>query len=157
MSKLIIVCGLPGTGKTTHARELEAQQAVRLCPDEWMTTLDVDLYDQDARGQVENLQWELAQRLLTLGVDVVIEWGAWLRSERDVLRHRAHELGATVELHYLTAPIDVLFERVQHRNREDPPISREDLTEWSRIFQSPTAEEMDLFDVSITIDTTRPC
>jgi predicted kinase len=38
--KLIIVCGLPGSGKTTHAKQLEQElRAIRLCPDEWITAL----------------------------------------------------------------------------------------------------------------------
>jgi hypothetical protein len=36
-AKLIIVCGLPGSGKTTHAKHLQAgSRGIRLCPDEWM-------------------------------------------------------------------------------------------------------------------------
>lgn len=47
--RLIILCGLPGSGKTTTARALEdGLGAVRLCPDEWMATLGIDLYDEPA-------------------------------------------------------------------------------------------------------------
>jgi AAA domain len=39
-ARLIIVCGLPGSGKTTHARQLERRlRAVRFCPDESITFL----------------------------------------------------------------------------------------------------------------------
>lgn len=44
-SRLIILCGLPGSGKTTLAKLLEGKRrAVRLCPDEWMDALQIDLY-----------------------------------------------------------------------------------------------------------------
>ncbi|HXB53796.1 MAG TPA: AAA family ATPase, partial [Vicinamibacteria bacterium] len=56
--RLIIVCGLPGSGKTTHAKLLESSlRAVRLSPDEWMDALSLDLYDEDRRGKIEALQW----------------------------------------------------------------------------------------------------
>ena len=143
----MIVCGLPGSGKTTHAKQLEASRgAIRLCPDEWMTALDIDLYDEKRRAAIEALQWRLAQDLLRLGQSAVIESGTWTRAERDRLRAAAHALGASVELHYLDAPIDVLLERIQQRNRESPPIGRGDLEHWARLFERPTIEELALFD-----------
>ena len=76
--RLIIVCGLPGSGKTTRAKQLEQnRRAVRFCPDEWMDALEIDLRDSEARARIENLQWKLAQDLLALGHTVVIEWGTW--------------------------------------------------------------------------------
>jgi predicted kinase len=147
--RLIIVCGLPGSGKTTHAKLLEARLgAIRLSADEWMDALSLDLYDEPRRAQIEALQWKLAQELLTLGLTVIIEWGTWGRSERDTLRLRARALGAAVELHYLSAPVDVLLERIQRRGMEKPPIERDQLLRWVETFQVPTPEEIALFDKS---------
>lgn len=145
--RLIIVCGLPGSGKTTHATALAARiDAVRFCPDEWMHALSLGIYDEEKRAKIEALQWKLAQELLRLGLTVIIEWGTWARSERDALRLAARALGAAVELHYLSAPADVLFARIQQRGQEQPPIDRAALSRWMETFQAPTAEEMALFD-----------
>jgi len=148
--RLIIVCGLPGAGKTTLAKSLESQsRAVRLSPDEWMDALDINLWDERSRAKIEALQWTLAQQLLKLGLRVIIEWGTWGRSERDALRLGARALGAAVELHYLEVPADVLFERIQGREMEDPPIERHQLQQWYDTFQAPTPDEMSLFDPPI--------
>ncbi len=146
-SRLIIVCGLPGSGKTTHAKQLEQNlRAVRFCPDEWMNALEISLWDAEARERIEKLQWTLAQELLRLGQTVIIEWGTWARAERDALRNGARAIGAEVELHFLDASVDALFERIRGRNIESPPITMDDVVKWAAIFEHPTADEMALFD-----------
>src|SRR3981081_328861 len=98
-ARLVLLCGLPGSGKTTTARRVAAETGgVRFCPDDWMTALDIDLFDEATRAKTEAVQWQLAQDLLAWGLRVIIEWGLWSRSERDVLRVRARALGARVEL-----------------------------------------------------------
>ena len=151
--RLIIVCGLPGSGKTRLAKALENRlRAVRFSPDEWMGALSLNLYDEEMRGKIEALQWKFGQELLALDLTVIIEWGTWGRSERDSLRLGARALGAAVELHYLSAPTDVLFDRIQRRGLEKPAIERDVLSRWFEIFQAPTPEEMALFDEPLVAD-----
>jgi predicted kinase len=146
-SRLIVVCGLPGSGKTTLAKKIEKElSATRFCPDEWMHALSIDIYDEDRRGKIEALQWKLTQDLLRCGQTVIIEWGTWGKAERDDLRTGARSLGAAAELHYLSASPDVLFERIQRRGMESPPITQDMVLQWFETFQAPTPEEMALFD-----------
>jgi predicted kinase len=145
--RLIIVCGLPGAGKTTRAKQLERDlHAVRFCPDDWMEQLAIDVWDEVRRAKIEAFQWNLGQQLLTFGLTVIIEWGTWGRSERDALRLGARALGAAVELHYVSAPIEVLFDRIQRRGMEDPRITREQVQRWAELIEVPTPEEMALYD-----------
>ncbi len=49
-STVVIVCGLPGSGKTTHAQALAADMgAVRFSADEWMGALLMNLWDEEGR------------------------------------------------------------------------------------------------------------
>jgi predicted kinase len=145
--RLIIVSGLPGAGKTTRAVAL-AQRTGGVCfsPDDWMDILGLNLWDLDGRRGVEELQRRMAQQLIGLGGTAILEWGTWSRAERDMLREGARALGAAVELVFVDAPPEVLFERVSARGREDPPITLEQLREYSAAIERPTADELALYD-----------
>ena len=151
VARLILICGLPGSGKTTVAKRLAGEaRAVRLSPDEWKHALGIDYYDEDGRVRVEAQLWVLAQELLALGQSVVLEHGFWTREERDELRLAARALGATVELHYLEASVDELWRRLELRNEAGAPgvvpINRSDLERWAAQFEAPDEAELALFD-----------
>src|SRR2546430_4808519 len=110
--RLVLLCGLPASGKTMLARELaDAYGAVRLNPDEWESALEVDPFDEGFQARLEAEFWELTQRLLLLGTSVVLEWGFWARPERDEKREAARTLGVAVELRFLDAPYEELMRR----------------------------------------------
>ena len=116
-----------------------------------MEELGISLWDEAARARIEKLQWKFARDLLSLGHNVVIEWGTWARAERDALRAGARALGAAAELHFLDAPIDVLFERTSARKME-PPITLDPIKRWAEIFERPSPEELALFAPPSTVE-----
>jgi predicted kinase len=147
MPTLILICGLPGAGKTTLAKRLEVERrALRLTPDEWIAALGIDAFDEPRRAAVEALQWELAQRALTLGVDVVLDWGFWSRAERDDYRERAKQLGVRFEVRFLDVARAELWDRLSARNADPPPatfrIDLAQLDDYLRVFQPPTKDEL---------------
>ena len=156
---LHLICGLPGTGKTTLARQLEKEhRAIRFCPDEWITEIWTQEHalseGNSRRDNVEGLQWRVATRALSLGVDAVIEWGTWGRSERERLRDEARALGARVALYYLTADRSTLKERILKRNLAGDPHEfvlgesylEAHLDEWLCSMQEPSPEELATYD-----------
>lgn len=149
--RLIVVTGLPGSGKTTLATDLAASTPViRLCPDDWMMVSGIDLWDEVVRSQIERFQLTLALGLLRVGNNVIIEWGVWAREERDALNEAARSIGSPVELRYVSATIDELWQRIVRRDLEarwgSRSITRQELEEWSQIYEPPTDEEMGTYD-----------
>lgn len=145
---LYLTVGLPGTGKTTVARRIESERrALRLTKDEWMKALYGDANPERASDVIEGRLVDIALRALELGADVVLDFGLWGRDERTALRSAAAEVGANVVLAYCTCGPDEQWRRLARREREEPhstwPLTEEDLAGYARVFQEPTAEELD--------------
>jgi predicted kinase len=116
-TRLVLICGLPASGKSTLARQLAPEiPAIRLDKDAWATQLGADVWDEEFRVRLEHQLWALSQDLLAGGQSVILEWGHWARVERDEKRLAARALGVGVELHYLDAPLEELIERAERRN-----------------------------------------
>jgi len=150
-TRLILICGLPASGKTTLARELAPTiPAIRLNKDHWTAQLGHDVWDDEFRIRLEAQLWALTQELLAQGQSVILEWGHWARAERDEKRLGARALGVGVELHYTDAPLEVLVARAEQRNASGEwsasPITRAHFEQWATIFQAPDEEELRLFD-----------
>ena len=150
-TRLVLICGLPASGKTTLARDLARKiPAVRLNKDDWTAQLGHDVWDDEFRLRIEAQLWALTQELLAQGQSVILEWGHWGRAERDEKRLGARALGVKVELHYLDAPLEELIARAERRNTSGEwtasPITRAHLEHWATVIQVPDEEEYRLFD-----------
>jgi predicted kinase len=147
MPTLHLICGLPGSGKSTLAKQLERElAAVRLTPDEWMSRIGLDGYDERARAAIEAIQWDLTETLLAAGKDVILEAGFWSKDERQRLRQRAAALGANSKIHFLDVSRDELIRRLTVRNAALPDhsfaVNIADLEGWITLFEPPTHDEL---------------
>ena len=151
MATLHLMVGLPCSGKTTLARQLEIERsALRLTPDEWHLRLfgqDVMEPAHNARHDlIEALLWDLAARALVLGTNVILDFGFWSREEREDFRSRAKRLGASSEVHFLEVTKEELLRRSAARNMERTDgvfhIPVELMRSWLTLFQAPTPDEL---------------
>ena len=152
MATLHLMVGLPCSGKTTLAKQIEQEHsALRLNIDEWHVRLfgqDAQAPEHDARHSlIEAMLWNIASRALELGTNVILDFGFWAREEREDYRSRAKHLGASSEVHYLDVSADELLRRLEERNsrpsQESFLISKEAMKPWIAFFQKPTLDELE--------------
>jgi predicted kinase len=146
--RLYLVCGLPGAGKTTRSKRIQATAgAIRLCTDEWLEAVGISLVDYPPRFRLEPYLLGHAEQLLRAGVSVIVEFASWARAERDVIRQAATRAAASSELHFVDASLEELERRVRARGGPHATILAEDvLLKLGHRFERPTEEEARLYD-----------
>jgi predicted kinase len=145
---LFLTVGLPGCGKTTAARQFEAEYAaLRLTKDDWVKALYGPENPSSASDVIEGRLVAIALRVLTLGTDVALDFGLWSRDERSALRFAGDQAGASVVMWYAPITLDEQRSRHDMRLSTNPdstwPISDEELTTWAGSFDVPTPGELD--------------
>lgn len=146
--RLILMVGLPGTGKTTEARRLEVEeQALRLTKDEWIKALYGFENPSWCSDVIEGRLIQIGLRALELGINVVVDFGLWGRDERSALRQAASDRGATVQIRYFEVTAAEHRSRLDQRQAEEPHttwrMSDEELATWAATINIPTPGELD--------------
>jgi predicted kinase len=151
MATLHLMVGLPCSGKTTRAKILEKEyNAIILALDKWHIKLfgnDTMEKTHDIRHRIiEEIMLEIAERLLILGTNVILDFGFWGKEERMHLKNKAKELGVNFKIHFMDVPKEELHKRLFKRNNELPAgtfeIPKEKMDEYMELFQPPEREEL---------------
>jgi predicted kinase len=120
---MYLICGLPGSGKTTFASKLDVKLgAVRFSLDEWLSSLygqeNLQQHHKELEDRCKLLICKMARRMLGRGISVTLDFGFPTKTERDSYRQFAEKLGAQCQLCYLTANQAVLRRRVLASSQE---------------------------------------
>ena len=148
------MCGLPCSGKTTFARKLaQERSALYLGLDELLITL-YGQYPIDQVGHDEHVQrvircrrslWKIATHALSVGVEVILDDGFFLKENRQRYAMMCAEIHASSRLYYFDIPHALLFQRLEERNARLPtanfPITPQRLESFIHLFEIPTPDE----------------
>lgn len=149
MTRLIIVTGPTGVGKTTYSLSLsEDIGAVRFSIDPWMQNLfSEDMTSLDYDWMIERVNrcyvqiWQVSEQILKLGGNVVLDLGFTTKEQRGHFSALAMELDVDPEVHYLSAPKNIRKKRVEKRNIEkDPSVYSFEVTDFMFNFMEPKYE-----------------
>jgi len=158
--EVVLMCGVAGSGKTTHSKELETRGYVRLSVDEevWErfgrfgVDYDASLYEAHSAVARRSLDERLTS-LVAKGRDVVVDSSLWQRVRREECKRLVERAGGRWRLVYLEANEAVLRARLTERaERFDAnaafPITDELLTQFLSAFESPSDEGEEVVVVS---------
>lgn len=152
MSKVIMMCGVCGSGKTTYAKKKEQEGYIRLSIDEEMWKLygrkGIDYPEEQYEKLSEQVEAALQKKLLSLiqqGKDVVIDFSFWSKENRNFYKELIQKAGAETELVYMKASKELLQKRLYKRNQvlnANSPfvITDEILEHYYHAFQEPCGE-----------------
>jgi len=149
MSKLILICGSVGSGKTTYALSLSKEVgAVRFSIDPWMhtlyskdmTSLDFDWITERVNRCFEQI-WETTVQILALERSVILDLGFTSKAQREIVYERAKGINVAYELHYMEATKEIRKDRIEKRNQEkDPSVYSFEVTDMMFEFMEPRFE-----------------
>lgn len=143
---VVLVSGVAGSGKSTHARRLEDQGFVRLSFDElaWATGHREHPLPDDVAQQVHDRLRAQMLEAVAAGRDVVVDTSFWSRASRDRYRTHLAGVGVVPVVHHVVAPRDVVLARLATRRGAGPhdvavpPVLAE---RYLAGFETPTPDE----------------
>ena len=146
MSRVVMMCGPAGSGKSTIARELEATGMRRLSFDQeaWQRGIRTMPLSSEAHREIEDDLRERLSELVAVGTDVVLDFSFWSRRSRDEYRALLRPLGVEPETYYVATPREVVLERIRRRNHDhgdDFALDDDLAASYFDHFEPPTEDE----------------
>lgn len=157
-----LICGSTGAGKTTYAMQLaDRLGAVRFSIDEWMSALFwMDspqplnpAWSMERADRCHAQIWAVARRIAQRGLPCVLDVGLGRAENRLRFARIADDAGLSVQLHFIDAPMEERWRRVEARNAEKGKtyqlgfdVTREMFDFVETIWEPPTDAEMQAYD-----------
>lgn len=114
---LVLVCGLPGTGKSTIARNLASRMNAAILRTDSVRKelIEKPEYSDEEKELVYRTTLLIAKYLLSAGKSVIIDGTFYKKSLRARAYEVAEKTGSALEIIECTCPEDVIIKRMKRR------------------------------------------
>lgn len=134
---LILLCGIPGSGKTTYAEKMKNSYTYHLSSDAIRKELYGDENIQGNPSDVFALMQDRTIMLLNNGFDIIYDATNITRKDRASIIAKCPRF-AQIECHIIWAPIETCIERDAARERT---VGKEVIDRMLKRFQAPYYDE----------------
>ncbi len=156
MAKVILNCGKICSGKNTYAEQMGVQNhAALLSVDEITLALFGQHCGDKHNDYVERKQkylFDKSLELIEVGINVVLDWGFWMKEEWDYAREFYNSRNIECEFHYIDIS-DVTW-RVRLKKRNSAILTEEAsayyvddnlAAKFGALFEEPNRDEIDVW------------
>ena len=120
MAKIIALCGMVCSSKSTYAKEMKrTYNAVVLNPDVLMKAFFNERLGERHDEIFEKVRWYLYRQacdIVQAGVDVILDFGLWSRKERQEIRQFFRYKSMEVSIHHINTPLAKIRANIDKRN-----------------------------------------
>lgn len=155
-AKAILICGKICSGKSTYAELLRLKNnAAVLSVDEITLALFGQHCGNKHDDYVEKLQnyfFDKSLELIDSGINVILDWGFWMKEERNYAREFYSNRNINCEFHFIDITDETWKERLKKRNAEVLAgeasayfIDENIAAKFVALFETPYENEIDVW------------
>jgi len=150
---LLMLSGLPGTGKSFLARRLSAALRAPVIETDLVrkTLFPNPTYSADESAVVHWVSRLLMKKLLARGVPIILDATNLIESQRELIYHLAEQAGARLVIVQTVAPPEVVRARLERRFSQRDPEDLSDAT-WG-VYRRMAERQQPIRRPHLVVDT----
>ena len=156
MPKVILICGKICSGKSTYAEQVRIQKQAALLSVDEITLALFGQYCGDKQDEyVERTKkylFDKSLELIEVGINVVLDWGFWMKKERDYAKEFYEARNIECEFHYIDISDKTWKAHLTKRNSAIPAeetsayfVDDNLADKFNALFEMPSKDEIDVW------------
>lgn len=151
-----LLCGLPGSGKTTFSLTLQKQNnAIAYSSDEWIINLFGKKFPPEEFQKYQKIAKQKILKSAKINIlhkkNIILDFGLWKKDDRTKYINWAKSLNADPIIYFFNTNTETLIKRLQDRNQQKQNnsliVTEEMLLTFIHQFEPPTNKEAKIVEI----------